>query len=242
MVNAKIETSFEDELNRIESLVIQMGGMVEVQLENATRAVMKADVELAKHVINNDGPINALEAQLNDLAIQLLAVRQPEAEDLRTVVMTLRIASHLERMGDYAKNIARRANTISSVESFYGSLSTLERMSERVQAHIRLAIDAYVGRDLDGADHIRNEDEKVDLLHNTLFRELLTYMIEDAANIGPCMHLLFIAKNIERMGDHTVSITQEIIYLVTGKWPKDKRPKSDKTSRMIFTPEELEAS
>lgn len=234
-----IVTSYDDELNKIEALVLEMGGLVEFQLVNAVQAMLKSDVDLAATVISGDSRINALESEVNALAIRVLALRHPVAEDLRAIVMTLRIAGHLERMGDYAKNIARRANTITRSQSFFGSLSTLGRMADLVEAHIKMALDAYTQRDAGAAEHVRSEDEKVDLLHNSLFRELLTYMMEDPAHIGASMHLLFIAKNIERMGDHAVSIAQEIIFLVTGSWPEDKRPKGDKTSRMIFTAEEL---
>ncbi|WP_017932692.1 phosphate signaling complex protein PhoU [Robiginitomaculum antarcticum] len=240
MTATHIVSSFDDDLNKVESLVIEMGGLVEYQLSNAISAMMKSDVELASKVIGGDGQINALEAEINALAIRVLALRQPVAQDLRSMVMTLKIASHLERMGDYAKNIARRANTITRSNSFYGSLSTLTRMADLVENHIKLALDAYINRDAEAAELVRTEDEKVDLLHNSLFRELLTYMMEDPSHIGASMHLLFIAKNIERMGDHAVSIAQEVIFLVTGSWPEDKRPKGDKTSRMIFTAEELE--
>jgi len=239
LASTHILSSYDDELNKLEALVLEMGGLVEFQLVNAVKATMKSDADLASTVISGDSRINALEAEVNALAIRVLALRQPVAEDLRAILMTLRIAGHLERMGDYAKNIARRANTITKSQSFFGSLSTLDRMADLVESHIKMALDAYTQRDSDAAEHVRSEDEKVDLLHNSLFRELLTYMMEDPSHIGASMHLLFIAKNIERMGDHAVSIAQEIIFLVTGSWPEDKRPKGDKTSRMIFTAEEL---
>lgn len=239
VASSHIVTSYDDELNKLEALVLEMGGLVEFQLVNAVQAMMKSDVELASVVISGDARINALESEVNALSIRVLALRHPVAEDLRTILMTLRIAGHLERMGDYAKNIARRANTITKSQSFFGSLSTLGRMADLVESHIKMALDAYTQRDSDAAEYVRSEDEKVDLLHNSLFRELLTYMMEDPAHIGASMHMLFIAKNIERMGDHAVSIAQEIIFLVTGSWPEDKRPKGDKTSRIIFTAEEL---
>jgi len=155
--------------------------------------------------------------------------------------MALKIAGHLERMGDYAKNMARRITTISKVEDFDASTSTLLRMSERVQDMIKKVLDAYNSRDAELAEEIRQEDENVDRMHNTLFRELLTYMMEDVRNISGCMHLLFVAKNIERMGDHAAEIAQEIIYSISGEWPEDKRPKGDKTSRMMVDPEEIDS-
>ncbi len=234
-----IVTSFDTDLNTIESLVLEMGGLVEQQLLTCTKALKLGDRDLAKEVIRSDSKINALEAEVNRMSIEVLALRQPVAADLRTVVMTLKIANHLERIGDYIKNMARRTNTITKADAFIGSMSTLARMSDRVQGMINAALDAYNRRDPDAAETVRGDDEDVDQMHNGLFRELLTYMMEDTRNISGCMHLLFIAKNIERMGDHAVEIAGETVYLVTGDWPTDKRPKGDRTSRMIFTPEEL---
>lgn len=234
-----IVTSFDTDLNRIESLILEMGGLVEQQLLSCTKALKLGDRDLAKSVIRADEKINTLEAEVNRVSIEVLALRQPMAEDLRSVIMTLKIAGHLERMGDYIKNMARRTNTITKADAFIGSMSTLTRMSERVQSMINSALDAYNRRDTDAAETVRADDEDVDQMHNSLFRELLTYMMEDTRNISGCMHLLFIAKNIERMGDHAVEIAGETIYLATGEWPTDKRVKGDRTSRMIFTPEEL---
>jgi phosphate transport system protein len=235
-----IVTSFDEELNLIESQILEMGGLVEQQLRTATRAMGKNDMEAAKTVIKGDDRINKLESETNDNAIKILALRQPVAQDLRNVVMALKIASHLERMGDYAKNMARRITTVSKVEDFDASTSTLIRMSERVQSMITRVLDAYNSRDLELAEEIRQEDEHVDRMHNTLFRELLTYMMEDVRNISGCMHLLFVAKNIERMGDHAAEIAQEIIYSISGEWPEDKRPKGDRTSRITMDPEDLD--
>jgi len=234
-----IVSSFDADLNRIESLVLEMGGLVEQQLLTCTKALKLGDRSLAKDVIRNDAKINALEAEVNQMSIELLALRQPMASDLRTVVMTLKIANHLERVGDYIKNMARRTNTITKADAFIGSVSTLTRMSAKVQVMINDALDAYNRRDPEAAETVRGDDEDVDQMHNGLFRELLTYMMEDTRNISGCMHLLFIAKNIERMGDHAAEIAGETVYLVTGEWPTDKRVKGDRTSRMIFTPEEL---
>ncbi|PHR91665.1 MAG: phosphate transport system regulatory protein PhoU [Robiginitomaculum sp.] len=235
-----IVTSFNDDLNHLESLLLTMGGLVEQQLIVATTALQKRDRSLAKQVLMGDRKINELEAELNDAAIKVLALRQPFAADLRNVVMTLKIAAHLERIGDYTKNMARRTNTITKAAAFIGSVSTLVRMSELVQNMITAVLDAYNKRDIDAAEIIRAQDESVDQMLNTLFRELLTYMMEDTRNISGCMHLLFIAKNIERMGDHAAEIAQEIIFLVTGEWPQEKRIKGDITSKMIVNPDDIE--
>ncbi len=239
MNTSHIVSSFNDDLNHMENLLLEMGGLVERQLFEATKALRKEDRSLAKQVLKGDKRINKLEAQLNEEAIKILALRQPVAVDLRNVVMTLKMASHLERIGDYTKNMARRTNTITKAAAFTGSIGTLVRMSELVQSMIMAALDAYNKRDAEAAYEVRAQDEGVDQMHNTLFRELLTYMMEDVRNISGCMHLLFIAKNIERMGDHVADIAQEIIFLVTGEWPEDKRPKGDKTSKMILDPDDI---
>ncbi len=232
--------SFDKDLNKNENLILEMGGLVEQQLIQATRALKKEDAKLSKKVLPNQSRIREMEAKLNASAIQLLALRQPVAGDLRNVIMSLRIAGHLERIGKYTKNMARRTHTITKAEAFTGSISTLVRMSELVQEMIKSALDAYNNLDVETAEEIRSRDEDVDHMNNTLFRELLTYMMEDPKNIAGAMHLLFIAKNIERMGDHTTEIAQEVIYMVTGEWPSEKRPKGDKTSQIIFSPQDLD--
>jgi len=235
-----IVSSFNDDLNQIETLLLEMGGLVEQQLASATTALHREDRALAKQVLKGDKRINKLETKINENAVKILALRQPVAADLRNVVMTLKMASHLERIGDYTKNMARRTNTITKAEAFMGSIGTLVRMSELVQQMIKSALDAYNKRDADAAQDVRNTDEGVDQMHNTLFRELLTYMMEDVRNIAGCMHLLFIAKNIERMGDHVADIAQETIFLVTGEWPEGKRPKGDNTSKMIISLDDIQ--
>jgi len=239
MADSHIVSSFSNDLNQIDSLVLEMGGLVERQLQNATRALQKEDRDLAKDVMQGDSRINALESELNDTAIRVLALRQPVAIDLRTVVMSLKIARHLERIGDYIKNTARRTNTIAKAGAFTGSIDTLSRMSEFVQQMTKDALNAYARRDADAAQAVRESDKHVDQMNNSLFRELLTYMIEDPENIGGAMHLIFIAKNVERMGDHVADIAKETIYLINGEWPEGKREKEDKTSKMILNIDEL---
>jgi phosphate transport system protein len=149
---------------------------------------------------------------------------------MRAVVAALKMVSNLERIGDYAKNVAKRASVVTEMVALGSSEKTITRMSELVQEMIRGVVDAYVSRDIGMADHWREKDEEVDLFHNTLFRELLTYMMENPRNITSCMHLLFIAKNFERMGDHTTNIAEQVHYIVSGSLPDDDRPKSDVTS------------
>ncbi len=234
MAEEHIVSSFDRALNKMQSLVLEMGNRVEAQLALAAQALQTDDIKLTKKVITDHRRIRTLEAEINTAALNLLALRHPVAIDLRRIMMSLRIAGHLERIGQYAKNMARRTRTISKAEAFDGSLDLITRMSERVQNMIRAALNAYTTHDAEQAEHIREQDEYVDQMHNTMFRELLTYMMQDTRNISGSMHVLFIAKNIERMGDHTTEIAEEIVFMVTGKWPNEKRTKRDKTSRILF--------
>jgi len=241
MTNTHIVSSFTEDMENIDRLVHEMGELVGQQLAKATKALQDEDRRLAKDVLRGDDRINALEAELNDSALKILALRQPVAIDLRTVVMSLKIARHLERGGDYAKNMARRTRTITKADAFTGSVSTLVRMSESVQSMISNVLIAYTKRDVDMANDVRSADENVDQMHNTMFRELLTYMMEDSRNISGAIHLLLMAKNLERVGDHIADVAREVIYMVTGEWPQDKRNKDDHTSKMIIEPGSDEA-
>ncbi len=232
METGHIVKSFDEDLGQIESLLLEMGGLVETQISEAVHALTSRDVELGEKIRENDRRVDDLEVQINELTIRTLALRQPMAEDLRAVVTALKVAANLERIGDYAKNIAKRTSVLAQSPHIGSYGSTIKRMSKLVQDMVRDVLDAYVARDSQTAEDLRMRDEEVDQLHNTLFRELLTYMMEDARNITPCLHLLFIAKNIERMGDHTTGIAEQVYYLVTGTQLDDDRPKGDMTSFM----------
>ncbi|MCJ8307780.1 MAG: phosphate signaling complex protein PhoU [Rhizobiaceae bacterium] len=233
MENAHIVKSFDQDLAQIEALILEMGGMVENQIMLAIKALISRDEELAKSVRAADKAIDAVEVQVDELALRILALRQPMASDLRAVVCAMKVSSNLERIGDYAKNIAKRTVTLKDTTSVGSSEKTLKRMGELVQRMIQDALNAYVAKDLAMVDELIARDEEVDHMHNTLFRELLTYMMEDPRHITSCMHLLFIAKNIERMGDHTTAVAEQIHYVVTGEMPEEDRPKSDLTSQMV---------
>lgn len=237
MSDAHIVSSFNEDMNRLRDLYLEMGRILSSQLQAATRALRKEDRELAKQVIANDKQLNSLESELNDLAIKILALRQPFAGDLRKVVATLKSAGHFERMGDLVRNIAQRTNTITKAEAETGSIETLIQMSEIVQIMTNTILTAYERSDSEMAEEVRMQDEKVDRLHNSLFREMLTYMMEDPRNISGCMHVLFMAKNIERMGDTVADIAKELIYMATGEWPEGGRTKKDKTSRIVMEPD-----
>jgi phosphate transport system protein len=175
----------------------------------------------------NDKAIDALEEKINEEAARVLALRSPAATDLRTVLTVIKMAGSLERVGDYAKNIAKRTEVLGSLSKVEGAGGALRRMATTVEEMLRQALDAYNTRALDLAVDVRRRDKEVDQMYNALFREFLTHMMEDPRNITPCMHLHFIAKNIERMGDHATTIAEQVIYLVTGEMPDDTRPKAD---------------
>lgn len=233
MEQEHIVKSFDEDLNQLESLIMEMGGLVEAQLTDAVTALTRRDVELANKVIAGDTKIDTLEAEVDATVVRILAQRQPMAQDLRAVVVAPKIASNLERVGDYAKNIAKRTNVIAMAEPIGAATSTIARMCELVQSMMKSVLDSYVARDKESADDVRLRDEEVDQMHNTLFRELLTYMMEDPRAITPCMHLLFIAKNVERMGDHATSIAEQVYYMVSGKTFDEERPKGDETSYSV---------
>ena len=217
--------------------ILRMGGMVEAQLVDAITALVKRDPELAARVIAEDNPIDRLEYEVDHQVMRLLALRQPMAVDLRLITASLKISSDLERIGDYAANVAKRASALSHVEPMR-PVATIPRMSLIVQGMIKDVLDAYMERNVDKALIVWRRDEEVDEIYNSLFRELLTYMMEDPRHITPCTHLLFIAKNIERMGDHATNIAETIAFLISGKPLDEARPKSDTTpfTTTPFTP------
>ena len=233
MEHDHIVKSFDEDLGRIDAIIAEMGGLAERQLAQAIEAMVKRDTELAEQVIQSDKRIDDLEMQLDDHAVRLLALRQPMAEDLRLVISALKMASNLERIGDYAKNVAKRTLILSTMEPVGNATQTLARMAAQVQGMIKNVLDAYGARDIHKAEGVRQSDEEVDLMHTSLFRELLTYMMEDPRNITACSHLLFMAKNVERIGDHTTSIAEYVHFLVKGEMPSDERPKKDLSSQTV---------
>ncbi len=232
MSNAHIVKSFDEELAQIENLILEMGGIVETQITESVQALCSRDETLATKVRKDDKSVDALETRVDELTLRTLALRQPMARDLRSVICALKVSSNLERIGDYAKNIAKRSIVLKDANRIISAEKTIERMSAMVQRMVADVLNAYVAKDIVMADDLLQRDEEVDHMHNALFRELLTYMMESSANITPCMHMLFIAKNLERMGDHVTSIAEQIHYLETGSIPEDDRPKSDLTSQI----------
>lgn len=228
-----IVRSFDEDLAAIETLLIEMGGLVEQQIAEGVEALVARDVEAGQRVRRRDAEVDAFEERIDDLAVRVIATRQPLAVDLRRVVTAMKIVSSLERIGDYAKNMGKRVEVLAQADIPDSAPLSLRRMSDEVRGMMRDVLDAFIARDAAMAHEIRRRDERVDLLHNTLFREMLTYMMETPGFITPGMHLLFIAKNIERMGDHVTGIAEQIIYMVDGARPEEGRPKGDRTSYPI---------
>ncbi|TMV09166.1 phosphate signaling complex protein PhoU [Ruegeria sediminis] len=233
MSEKHITSVYDRDLEAVQAHIMKMGGLVEAAITSAARALEARDEELAQQVRKGDAAIDALEELINEEAARLIALRSPTAGDLRLVLSVLKVAANLERIGDQAKNIAKRTAVLVDVQDVNGSTSALRRMAREVELMLHDALDAYIQRDSELASDVIDRDKDVDQMYNGLFRELLTYMAEDPRSISACMHLHFIAKNIERMGDHVTGIAEQVIYLVTGKRPTDARPKADTTSQII---------
>jgi phosphate transport system protein len=229
-----IVRSFDQELELLDKKIAQMGGQVEQLLARGFDALERRDPQLAEGIVAEDRKVDALEGEIQDLTIQMIARRQPMAIDLRHIMTVLKIAGDLERTGDLAKNIAKRALAVSGENHPKSLMTGLKHMTELALRQLKDVLDAYAERDADKALVVWRHDEQIDAMYNSLFRELLTYMMEDPRNIGLCTHLLFGAKNIERIGDHTTNIAENVYYLVHGTTLADDRPKGDDTSSTLI--------
>lgn len=219
-----IVSSYEQELHQLGDLLAEMGGLVENEVSLAVRAVLHHDDVAADRAIEQDREVDVLERRVEGFVIRLLALRQPMAGDLREIVASLRITAALERIGDYARNIAKRSLVLNE-QSFQQRLGGLSQMGRLVQENLRHVIDAVGEHDPVRAEAVWRADEPIDDMYNALFRELITYMMEDPRNITPCTHLLFIAKNLERIGDHATNIAETVYYAATGQNLPGTRPK-----------------
>ena len=224
-----IVTAFETDLRKLRDMIAGMGGLVERAVADAAVALIDHDADIASRVVEMDPKIDAEERAVEQFAVRLLALRQPVADDLRQVIQALKVITDLERIGDYAANIAKRSLVINQVASGF-SLSGLGQMALLVQQNLKTAIDAVGEADPQKAIAVWRADQMVDDLYNTIFRELITYMMEDARSISACTHLLFIAKNLERIGDHSTNIAELTYNAVTGEALPDFRPKGDHTA------------
>ena len=222
-----IASAFDRDLEAVQAMVVKMGGLVESQILDAAAALETRDEELAEQVRLRDKSVDRLEEQINEEAARLIALRSPTATDLRIALSVIKISGSLERVGDYSKNIAKRTKVLLAMPTINGSTGAIRRMAQTVEAMLKDALDSYIQRDAVLAADVRARDIEVDQMYNALFREFLTYMMEDPRNITACMHLHFIAKNMERMGDLATAISEQVIYLVTGEMPEDARPKSE---------------
>jgi len=219
-----IVKSYDEELEQLNNTIIEMGGLTEAQIEAAIQALMSRDPQLANRVIADDDRVDDLNYKVDTQAMRLLALRQPMALDLRTVIAALRISADMERVADYAANIAKRSLTLAESAPVRPA-HVIPRMGRLVMNMMKNVIDAYIERDVEKAVAVWHADEEVDEMYTSLFRELLTYMMEDARRITPCTHVLFIAKNIERIGDHVTNICESIYFLVHGTRLREARPR-----------------
>ncbi|MBK5926221.1 phosphate signaling complex protein PhoU [Rhodobaculum claviforme] len=226
-----ITSAFDQDIDGLYSRILTMGGMVEQAISEAGRALESRDDERAAEVIRADREIDAMEDDINTAVVSTIALRQPAAADLRAVVTVMKMAGDLERLGDYAKNMAKRVPVLAQAQGVDGAGAALRRQSRLVQLMLKDALDGFARGDLDLVRDVIQRDVEVDQMTNALFREFLTHMMEDPRAITPCLHFLFISKNLERMGDHVTEICEQVIYLETGARP-ELRPKGDVTSQM----------
>ena len=230
-----IVRSYDEQLRRLRDMVARMGGLAERQVHDATIALVRRDVTLAGEVVARDAALDALEREVEAFCIRLLATRQPMASDLRFIVAAMKVAHNLERIGDYARNGAKRSIVVAQQPQI-GSLNGFLRMSQLVQENLKLAIDALVSEDAEAAARVWAADEPVDDVYNGIFREMLTHMMEDPRNITAATHLLFIAKNMERIGDHATNIAETVHYAVRGDSLPEDRPKADSSASAVVKP------
>ena len=225
-----IVSSFDKELEGLRSSIAEMGGIAEKQLADAIQALVRRDTALAQSVIALDGRMDALQRDIEERAVLTIARRQPLAVDLRETISAIRVSGDVERIGDLAKNIAKRALAISGQFQPQKIVVGVQHMSDLVIAQLKDVLDAYAQHDLARALDVWQRDGQIDALYTSLFRELLTYMMEDPRNISFCAHLLFCAKNIERIGDHTTNVAETIHYLIMGENLTADRPKNDRST------------
>ena len=227
MASTHIYTAYDDDLKFLSRRISEMGGLAEQMVAESVRALVNSDTALAQKVISDDVILDHAEREVGDKAIITIARRQPMAADLREIMGSIRIAADLERVGDLGKNTAKRVIAVQSTGVPRKLARGLEHLSELALVQLKEVLDVYTSRAADKAKSIRERDNEIDAMYTSLFRELLTYMMEDPRNITSCTHLLFCAKNIERIGDHATNIAETIYYMATGAQPEGDRPKDD---------------
>ncbi|MBN8551392.1 MAG: phosphate signaling complex protein PhoU [Caulobacterales bacterium] len=225
--------AYGDELNQITADVARMGGLAEAQIADAIEAVARRDEALAQEVIARDAKLDELQREIERKAIRLIALRQPVATDLRRTVAAMKIATDLERTGDLARSVAKRSLSLADAEPLAPLTRSIERMGKLVAKRMKAVLDAYTSAEVAGALDVWSHDDDVDEHYNALFRELLTYMMADPRTITSCAHLLFMAKNLERIGDHATNIAEMIHFEVTGDELELSRPRQGSTDPQL---------
>lgn len=223
-------TSYDEDLQYLVRRIAEMGGVAERMLEEAVVSLVNSDPALSQKVISDDLLLDDAERQIGEKAVLIIAKRQPMAADLRDVIGAIRIAADLERVGDMAKNIAKRVLAVQGMTQPKKLVRGIDHLAELALTQLKEVLDAYSQRSAEMANSIRERDDEIDAIYTSLFRELLTYMMEDPRNITACTHLLFCAKNIERIGDHATNIAESIYYIATGDQLANDRPKDDETA------------
>jgi phosphate transport system protein len=235
MQSHHIVSAYDGELKFLTRKIAAMGGHAERMVDQAVASLVNADLELARKVVADDAVLDEAEREIDDRAIIIIAKRQPVAGDLREIIGAIRISADLERVGDLGKNVAKRVVAVAGGRQPVSFYRGLEALAELALTQLKEVLDVYASRAVDRIDFVRDRDNEIDAMYTSLFRELLTYMMEDPRNITPCTHLLFCAKNIERIGDHATNIAETIYYVVTGEQMPPERPKQDKTHRVTVS-------
>ena len=227
--------AYDQELKSLATRIGAMGGHAERMVDEAVAALVHSDLGLAKKVVNDDAVLDEGQREIDDKAIVIIAKRQPMADDLREIIGAIRISADLERVGDLGKNIAKRVGAIVRERQPVSLFRGLQALADLALTQLKEVLDAYASRSVEKIDFVRDRDDQIDAMYTSLFRELLTYMMEDPRNISACTHLLFCAKNIERIGDHATNIAETVFYIVTGEQMPPERSKEDKSHKVVVT-------
>ncbi len=234
-MNTHIVRAYDEDLKYLRNRLAAMGGHAERMVDQAVLALVNADAGLARKVIADDVFLDETQRDIDDKAILLIAKRQPMADDLREVIGSIRVSADLERVGDLGKNIAKRVVAVTEGRQPLSLFRGLQALAELALTQLKEVLDVYASRSVDRLAFMRDRDDQIDAMYTSLFRELLTYMMEDPRNITPCTHLLFCAKNIERIGDHATNIAETVYYVIKGEQMPIERPKDDKSHRVVLT-------
>jgi len=237
MTAQHIVRSFDEDLKFLANRIAAMGGHAERMVDQAVTALVNLDLDLARRVVADDAFLDQTQREIDDRAIFIIAKRQPLAQDLREIIGTIRISGDLERVGDLGKNIAKRVAAVQENRQTVQLFRGLQALAELALTQLKDVLDTYASRSVERIGMVRDRDEQIDAMYTSLFRELLTYMMEDPRNITACTHLLFCAKNIERIGDHATNIAETVYYIVTGQQMPVERPKEDKSHRVVVSGE-----